>query len=143
MKIKAAHPLRIIILVLAVIVPALMSGCGKTEAEKASESDANGYVCDQGHKFYTSRSVFADKCAQCDSTEVIELYGYVCEIKPTSAKQTPGCGAVTIAPRMGGKSGGVVCKQCQRPVSAVKLPHAKELAAWGAVKAGKEQVMSK
>ena len=116
------------------------TGCRKDVTQAAMESDANGYVCRQNHKFYTDRSLFADKCPQCGTIELFEVYGYVCEIKPSNPQHAPGCGQVTLASRGGGKGGAIQCGKCKRPVAAIKLPSAKELAAWSATKATRDQV---
>ncbi len=130
-------------LVISLMASVLLTGCGKTAAEKASESDANGYVCVNQHKFYTDRDLFAEKCPKCATIELSEVYGYVCELKPASPQKSPGCGHVTLAPRGGPKSGGIQCQNCKKSVSAVKMPSGKELADWGALKATKEQVLLK
>lgn len=116
------------------------AGCRKDVTQAAMESDANGYVCRQNHKFYTDRSIFADKCPQCGTIELFEVYGYVCEVKPLNPQHAPGCGHVTLAARGGSKAGASQCEKCKRPVAAIKLPSAKELAAWSAIKATREQV---
>jgi hypothetical protein len=125
------------------VIASLLMGCKDDVSQKAMESDANGYACVNQHKFYTDRSLFADKCPQCGTIELTEVYGYICETKPTNPSNQPGCGHVTLSPRQGNKSGGVLCEQCKRVLSVVKLPSSKELAAWGATKAGKEQVSLK
>ena len=117
-----------------------LAGCRKDVTRSAMESDANGYVCKNDHKFYTDRDLFADKCPQCGTIELSEVYGYVCELKTTSPQRPAGCGHVTLASRGGGKGGPSQCEQCKRPVSAIKLPSAKELAAWGATKASRDKV---
>jgi len=123
---------------------AFATGCKKDVAKAATESDSNGYLCINQHKFYTSRSVFADKCPQCGTIELSEVYGYICEAKPTNPDIPPGCGHVTLAPRAGRKGGGgTICEQCKRPLSMVKLPSGQELAAWGATKVAKDQVTVK
>jgi hypothetical protein len=127
-------------LFLLLLTASLLTGCKEDVAQEAMESDANGYVCVNQHKFYTERAIFADKCPQCGTIELTEVYGYICETKPTNSNDQPGCGHVTLAPRRGNKSGAVLCEQCKRVLSAVKLPSSKELAAWGATRAGKEQV---
>lgn len=118
-----------------------VTGCKKSAAEQASESDSNGYVCAAGHKFYTDRSVFADQCPVCQSVAITPVYGFVCE--KVAATETgdgkTGCGEVTLAPR--GKS--TKCKKCGRNVSAICLPSGKTLAAWGATKASRQQVSLK
>ena len=76
--------------------------------------------------------------------ELSEVYGYICEAKPTNPDIPPGCGHITLAPRTGRKGGGgTICEQCKRPLSMVKLPSGQELAAWGAIKVAKDQVTVK
>jgi hypothetical protein len=114
------------------------SGCGKSVAQKASESDANGYVCENGHKFYTERKVFADQCPVCATVKLTEVYGFVCEVTPAVKPEdwTPGCGQVILAPR----TSAVSCDKCKRRLSSVLLPSSKTLAAWGATPATQKQV---
>jgi hypothetical protein len=123
---------------------AISLGCSRNVTTSALESDANGYACVNGHKFYTPRSLFADKCPQCGTIEITEVYGYFCDPKPPRAEDPKGCGHVTLAPRSGGgKGGGILCDKCKQPVTYVKLPSGSDLAAWGATKATKEQVQLK
>ena len=121
----------------------LGKGCrpgGKTTAEKASESDSNGYVCAADHKFFTPRKVFADKCPVCATVDLHEVYGYLCEVDPSVKPEgfQPGCGTVTLSPR---HLSPVVCKQCGKHVKAVVLPQGKDLAGWGATSATRAQVL--
>ncbi len=113
-----------------------LTGCKKSVAEQASESDSNGYVCAAGHKFYTDRSVFADQCPVCQAVAITPVYGFVCE---KSADGKTGCGEITLAPR--GKS--TKCHKCGHTVSAISLPSGKTLGAWGATKASRQQVSLK
>ena len=118
-----------------------LTGCKKSAAQQASESDANGYLCAAGHKSYTDRSVFADQCPVCQTVALTPVYGFVCEKSPavpvTDSKA--GCGEITLAPR--GKS--TECKKCGRTVSAICLPSGRMLAEWGAIKATRQQVSLK
>jgi len=139
-KKDSSKPASALWLISLFVIFTYLMGCKEDVAQKAMESDANGYVCVNQHKLYTDRAVFADKCPQCGTIELTEVYGYICETKPTNSNDQPGCGHVTLAPRRGNKSGAVLCEQCQRVLSVVKLPSSKELAAWGGAKAGKEQV---
>lgn len=127
--------------VAALMMPLLLVGCRKSAAEQASESDSNAYLCAAGHKFYTDRSVFADQCPACQTVAITPVYGFVCEKSGTvgAADAKTGCGEITLAPR--GKS--TKCHKCGRTVSAICLPSGKELAAWGATKASRQQVSLK
>jgi hypothetical protein len=137
-RIEASATVLALLTLSLVALPEL--GCRKNVAEKASESDSNGYVCKDGHKFYAPRKLFADKCPACGTLEISEVYGYVCEIDPVAKPENfkPGCGAVTLAARNAPK---VDCSKCGKPVHAVMLPSGKDLEAWGATKATREQVL--
>ena len=110
-----------------VLAAGLIVGCGKQAAQEASDSDANGYLCLKCEaKLYTDRAVFiGPKCPKCQADELVEVVGYYCE----KDKHT------TLRARSGDRRGAPVCEQCQAPVSALRLPRAKELQAWGAAKA--------
>ena len=105
-----SHGRLILMLGLCAFAWAGLAGCSRDVTKAAMESDANGYVCIKGHKFYTNRNLFADKCPQCGTIELSEVYGYVCEVKPTSPQRPPGCGHVTLASRAGGKGGPSQCR---------------------------------
>jgi hypothetical protein len=103
-------------------------GCGKNVAEEAGESDANGYACRACQaKFYTERAVFAAHCPGCQSTELAPVVGFLC------GKD----GHTTITPREGDST---QCERCQARVENIRLPHEKELRAWGAAKKNKTDV---
>ncbi|MBI2928004.1 MAG: hypothetical protein HYY24_20200 [Verrucomicrobia bacterium] len=130
--------LRAVLVVLCgALLAAWLSGCGGG----GEKSDANGYLCRNLHKFYTDRSVFADKCPQCGNQDVTYVVGYVCPKKPINPQEPPGCGHVTIGLKSG-KLGGL-CEKCQRLLTRTEWPTPEALKAWGAVKATKEQVTAK
>lgn len=118
-----------------------LAGCSKSVTEKAMESDSNGYRCSAGHKFYTDRSVFAEKCPVCQTVSIVGIYGYVCEKEPAVKYEgwKPGCGAISLLPR----GRGVKCEKCGNFVDAVIMPSSKMFEAWGATKATREQVSFK
>jgi hypothetical protein len=103
-----------------------LSGCRKTVAEDASDSDANGYYCvGCNAKLYTARNVFiGPKCPKCSQDTLMEAVGYVCEKDQH----------LTIRPRVGDRAGSPVCDKCKSPVSAMRLPREKDLKDWGATK---------
>lgn len=127
-------------MVTAVLMAAALSGCSRTVAEKASESDSNGYEClDCKAKFYTDQNVFAEKCPDCKSVRLETVYGYVCEVNSLDAREDskPGCGSVTL----GLRGAHVKCQQCGASLSKVSLPSGAALAKWGATKASKDKVL--
>jgi hypothetical protein len=102
------------------------TGCHKSVAEDASDSDANGYVCVKcDAKYYTDRSVFiGPKCPKCQEDTLFEVVGYVCAAD----------NHLTLRARMNDRHGAPVCDQCKAPVSAMRLPRERDLKAWGATK---------
>lgn len=104
----------------------LLIGCRKDAAHQASDSDANGYICQKcDAKFYTDRSVFiGPKCPKCQQDSLIEVVGYVC------TKDNH----VTIRARTNDRLGAPVCDQCKGPVDGMCLPREKDLKGWGATK---------
>ncbi len=107
----------------------LFSGCRKSVAERAGESDANGYLCRQcDARFYTESGVFAERCPACSGLDIVPVIGFYCEID----------GYTTLAAR-GADS--VPCEKCGEKAAAIRLPHASEFAAWGAQKKSKAEVM--
>lgn len=118
------------LLPLLVTILALASSCSRDPSFQAIESDANGYVCTNpkcGVKLYTDRKVFLDpKCPKCSEYTLTEVNGYVCDKDKH----------LTLRPRVRGPAGAAVCEQCGAQLAnAMVSPHAKDLKAWGAVKA--------
>src|SRR4051794_19400862 len=109
----------------AILLTFAMSGCQRDVAKEASDSDANGYLCQKcGAKLYTDRSVFlTQKCPRCQQDGLVEVVGYEC---PTDHH-------ITIRAR-NGERGTVLCEQCQGPLHGMLLPREKTLKAWGATK---------
>jgi hypothetical protein len=104
------------------------TGCRKSTAEAAGESDVNGYFCAKCKgKFYTEQQVFAEHCPSCKDFNLRPVVGYVCDKDQQ----------VTVAPRGGGAGR---CEKCGAMLTALKLPREPELRAWGAVKKAKEEV---
>jgi DNA-directed RNA polymerase subunit RPC12/RpoP len=111
------------------LAPVLWAGCGKTPEAEAGDSDANGYFCRAcSAKFYTERAVFAAHCPACRSTDLAPVVGFLC------AKD----GHTTITPREGDS---VKCERCETRLENIRLPHEKELRAWGGAKKNKADVM--
>jgi DNA-directed RNA polymerase subunit RPC12/RpoP len=107
-----------------VLVALVGSGCKKDVASEASDSDANGYLCQNcSAKFYTDRSVFiGPKCPKCGEDRLFEVVAYRCakdqNVMFRSAR---------------GDSRGLTCEKCQASLAnAMFLPRAKDLEAWGA-----------
>ncbi len=123
------HPLVSPALCLSVValVGVLLVSCGKKDvATKATESDANGYVCLKcGAKYYTDSNVFiGPHCPKCNDLSLEEVVGYWCEKDHH----------LTIRARRGDPNG-AVCEQCKAPLeNSMLLPHATDLKAWGATK---------
>jgi hypothetical protein len=113
--------------VIAAVIFALV-GCAPDPAEKALETDANGYLC-QGcqNKFYTERSVFADICPNCKSMQLAQVVGFVC----------PDDKHMTVAPRA---SGYTACEKCKKTTSGLAIPRESDLKAWGAPKKSETEV---
>jgi DNA-directed RNA polymerase subunit RPC12/RpoP len=117
-----------LVYLLSIVLPVvglLMSGCRRDVAAEASDSDANGYVCQNcGAKFYTDRSVFLTaKCPKCQQDGLVEVVGYEC----------PKDHHITIRARSGDR-GSPACEQCQGRPGGMLLPREKQLKAWGATK---------
>lgn len=113
---------------LFVLVAIAGPGCKKDVASEASDSDANGYLCQNqkcGVKLYTDRSVFiGPRCPKCGEDRLFELVAYRC------AKDQ-----FVIFRSARGDSRGVTCEKCQASLAnAMFLPRAKDLQAWGATK---------
>jgi len=109
-----------------VLVALVGSGCKKDAASEASDSDANGYLCQKcGVKYYTDRSVFlGPRCPKCDEDRLVEVVAYQC------AKDQ----FMTIRPARG-DARGLTCEKCQASLAnAMFLPRAKDLQTWGATK---------
>jgi DNA-directed RNA polymerase subunit RPC12/RpoP len=104
------------------------AGCGRNPAREATESDANGYLCAQCQtRFRTDARVFAEFCPGCKSTDLLPVVGYVCGQDQTVVLVAKG-------------AGGAVCTRCNRVLTSVKLPQAKELEAWGATRKERKDV---
>jgi hypothetical protein len=103
-----------------------LSGCRKDASQEASDSDANGYLCQKCEaKLYTARSVFiGPKCPKCQEDTLVEVVGYVC----------PKDNHLTIRGRSNDRLGAPVCESCQGPLGGMRLPREKDLKAWGATK---------
>lgn len=107
------------------------AACSKPQTGEAFESDANGYVCLKcDEKFYTDRSVAAEICPKCKSTELSEVMGFAC----------PDDNTVVLIPR---GLNAVPCPKCRQFISQLKLPQASELEAWGATRHEKAAVLLK
>lgn len=101
---------------------ALAGGCSKHSADKALDSDANGYLClSCNAKFLTDRDTFATRCPTCSKPGVEQVLGFVC-----AADQH-----VTINPR---GRGGMACEKCGKGTTAVSIPTEAQLKGWGAAK---------
>lgn len=108
--------------VLALIVVAGIAGCGRSQADKALDSDANGYVCLACNaKFYTDREVFASFCPACKKPNVEQVLGFVCPVDKH----------VTMGTRV---RGAVACEKCGKGTTAISIPRENELKSWGAAK---------
>jgi hypothetical protein len=106
----------------AVAMLVVAAGCKDSKLEKALESDANGYVCQQcSAKFYTAREVFAGHCPQCKKPDIEQAIGFSC----------PADKHVTVAAR---SRGARRCEKCGGPTSGISIPGEAELKAWGATK---------
>ncbi len=123
-------------------------GCdSNSDARKAQESDANGYVCvsdkhaNGGYKFYTDRQVFAEKCPECGSTNIKRVYAYV-PAEEEGDKEVPSDGPTSERPKGTGaeKKGQVVIAPRGSKNLPFHLPNSEELQAWGAVKAEESSV---
>ena len=113
---------------MVVLVALVGSGCKKDAASEASDSDANGYLCQNqkcGVKLYTDRSVFiGPRCPKCGEDKLFELVAYRC------AKDQN-----VIFRSARGDGRGVTCEKCQASLAnTMFLPRAKDLQAWGATK---------
>jgi hypothetical protein len=109
-------------------IAALICGCSKEPVTgELLSSDANGFLCRKCNaKFYTSRSVYADKCPSCKSSDVAEVLGFLC----------PKDQHVTLTP----KAKSTKCEKCNEETGQVKLPTSQQLIAWGAVKKSEAEV---
>ncbi|HEX5223118.1 MAG TPA: hypothetical protein VFZ59_26405 [Verrucomicrobiae bacterium] len=111
-----------------VLMALVGSGCKKDVASEASDSDANGYLCQNpkcGVKLYTDRSVFiGPRCPKCGEDKLFELVAYRCDKDQN-----------VIFRSARGDSRGVTCDKCQASLAnSMFLPRAKDLQAWGATK---------
>ena len=111
-----------------VLVAIVGPGCKKDVASDASDSDANGYLCQNqkcSAKFYTDRSVFiGPRCPKCGEDRLFEVVAYRC------AKDQ-----FVIFRSARGDSRGVTCEKCQASLAnSMFLPRAKDLQTWGATK---------
>lgn len=140
------------LLCMLVVTALLMGACNSNErvdkAQEAQSTDVNGYLCsseehaDGEYKFFTERSVFAEKCPGCGAKDFQRVYAYV-KKQPgppnqkakgqssSSPKEPPsqptGGGEVIIVPR----------GALDLPFH---LPTSEELRQWGAAKAEEESV---
>lgn len=106
----------------------LLTGCKKSEAEEASKSDVNGFLCTScNEKFYTSARVYPSYCPKCKKTDVVEVVGYILTD-----------GTVSIGPRdfKGGDP------NMAKATGSIKLPRENDLKAWGATKRSAQEVGS-
>lgn len=115
--------------VLLLCCASLGLGCRQNAGEAAGHSDANGYVCRACKaKFFTKRSVFAARCPSCRSVDLAPVVGFLCDkdghTTLTTSRDDP-----------------VTCEQCQTRLANIRLPHEKELRAWGAEQKNKKDVM--
>jgi hypothetical protein len=103
-----------------------VTGCRKDPAQEASDSDANGYLCQKcDAKLYTDRTVFiGPKCPKCQEDTLVEVVGYVC----------PKDNHLTIRARINDRLGERVCETCKGPLGGTCLPREKDLKAWGATR---------
>ena len=111
---------------MCVFVALVGAGCKKDIASDASDSDANGYLCQKcSAKFYTDRSVFiGPRCPKCGEDKLVEVVAYRC------AKDQS-----VLFRSARGDSRGVTCEKCQASLAnSMFLPRAKDLQAWGATK---------
>ncbi len=107
----------------------VLNGCKKSEAEDASTSDVNGFLCTScNEKFYTSARVFPSFCPKCKKTDVVEVVGYIAAD-----------GKVMVAPR----DLKVGDPKMPKATSKIKMPRENELKAWGATKRTAEEVGSR
>jgi Zn finger protein HypA/HybF involved in hydrogenase expression len=121
-----AFPLNAAAVMLALL--SMLPGCGPGKADRALDSDVNGYYCSKCKaKFYTDRNVFAYFCAACKDPAVETVEGIVC----------PDDKHVTYRARGRGSR---ACEQCGKPSSAIIIPREAELKAWGAVKKSAAEV---
>ena len=105
-----------------------VSGCGKSKADQALDSDANGYICLACNaKFYTDRSVFATRCPACKKPNIEEAVGFVC----AADQQT------TVGPR-GRRS--MTCKKCGAATTGRNIPRESDFKAWGATHKSEAEV---
>ena len=106
----------------------LFGGCGRNEADKALETDANGFLCSVCNaKFYTARDVFPDFCPACHSPQIVRVLGFICK----SDNYT------TMGPR---SRASMKCEKCGMPTSSLSIPHEADLRAWGAAKKTRREV---
>jgi hypothetical protein len=113
------------------IISVVAVSCAKNPGESSLVADANGFVCPKCNaKFYTPAKVYAEKCPQCQSTEVTTVVGFQCYKDKH----------VTLTPR-GPKS--IACEKCQELATGMKMPQESELKTWGAVAKTKAEVGAK
>ena len=119
----------------ALLICTLLAGCGQEPS--SAKTDANGYLCANGHKFYTDSNVFAEQCPECETQQLWVVYAYGCEKEPQAPNMRPGCGHVTLAPQASRQ--GLLCANCGLPLASRILPHAEDLNRWGAQKRTQEE----
>lgn len=118
------------------VIAALLAGCSNDGADavmrEATRSDVNGYIGPDGHRFYTGKGVFAEKCPKTGSFEIESVVAYVAE------NWKPGDTNYIIAPQ---KFGAVKAPWNGELLNKIVLPDARQLEDWGAVEAKKEEVL--
>lgn len=122
--------------VVMVLIAVLEPGCSKdgTDAvmREATRSDVNGYIGPDGHRFYTGKGVFAEKCPKTGSFDIEPVVAYV------GKNWKPGDTNYMIAPQ---KLGAIKAPWNGEVLNNIVLPDAGQLEEWGAVEAKKEEVL--
>ncbi|MSU57515.1 MAG: hypothetical protein EXS35_04940 [Pedosphaera sp.] len=104
-------------------------GCGDKTVDDALTSDANGYLCKKcSAKFYLDRKFFPNRCPECKTPNYELVLGFVCPVDKH----------VTYA---GKGRGSHACEQCGKVTSAILIPRAADLKAWGATKKTAAEVL--
>lgn len=112
-------------ILLLFLTVAMLSGCKKNPAEEASDSDANGYVCNKcSVKLYFPRSDFPVMCPKCKDGRLDEVVAFSCEKDQH----------LTLVDRVKMGGSGIACEKCGNYTRIMRLPRAKDLQAWGATK---------
>ncbi len=129
MKLVVVSGPRALLLLISLLAGAFAgAGCGKSSADRALDSDANGYVCLVCKaKFYTDRKVFATCCPDCKKPNLAQAVGFVC----AADQQT------TVGPR-GLRS--VPCQKCGAATTGLNIPRESDFKAWGATHKNEAEV---